>query len=185
MIEAVGGDIYLDLFHIVQQVRFQCEIWVHPVSVAICSASVPICTYGPYSLIILSPSSGVSILDRCCLWMHEMCLRSNAQKTELIGKTNVTNRCGRRSKIPVCTLTETDSYYVCLGLERMVSSEAGHDIPLFSILLFKLNLQENGVHERIRTSDPRIHTTSALAAHLHWIGRSWSGLSLHHEPFGF
>ena len=37
----------------------------------------------------------------------------------------------------------------------------------------------DGVHERIRTSDPRIHTTSALAAARE---RSWSGLSLHHEP---
>lgn len=34
----------------------------------------------------------------------------------------------------------------------------------------------NGVHERIRTSDPRIHTTSAFAAVRR---RSWSGLSLH------
>ncbi|MCQ6498106.1 hypothetical protein NPN26_25160, partial [Vibrio parahaemolyticus] len=41
----------------------------------------------------------------------------------------------------------------------------------------------NGVHERIRTSDPRIHTASAFAAALPcWEGRSWSGLSLHHGP---
>jgi len=36
----------------------------------------------------------------------------------------------------------------------------------------------NGVHERIRTSDPRIHTTSTFAA----AKRSWSGLSLHRGP---
>ena len=45
-------------------------------------------------------------------------------------------------------------------------------------LCLKVGHRENGVHERIRTSDPRIHTTSTFAA---VVKRSWSGLSLHHK----